>query len=42
MQLFLSEFQKKGIAVVAANYRMYPDAKFPEFIRDCASAVAWV
>jgi len=31
-----------GIAVVSANYRMYPDAKYPDFIEDGAEAVAWV
>ena len=31
----------KGVAFVAANYRMYPDAKFPEFIEDAAKAVAF-
>ncbi len=31
-----------GVAVVSAEYRMYPDAKYPEFIEDCAAAVAWV
>jgi dipeptidyl aminopeptidase/acylaminoacyl peptidase len=31
-----------GIAVAAANYRMYPEAKYPEFIEDAASAVNWV
>lgn len=31
-----------GVAVVSANYRLYPDAKFPEFIQDAADAVAWV
>lgn len=31
-----------GIAVVTANYRMYPHAKYPEFIEDCAEACAWV
>ena len=30
-----------GVAVVCANYRMYPSAVFPEFIRDAAAAVAW-
>lgn len=33
---------QKGIGVVTANYRMYPTAKFPEFIEDCAAVVAWV
>lgn len=31
-----------GVAVATANYRMYPDAKYPEFIEDAASAVNWV
>lgn len=30
-----------GVAVVSANYRMYPDAVYPDFLRDAASAVAW-
>ena len=32
----------KNIAVVSANYRMYPTAVFPEYLRDAAGAVAWV
>ena len=31
-----------GIAVASVEYRMYPDAKYPEFIGDCAAAIAWV
>ena len=31
----------KGIALVCPNYRMYPDAAHPDYLRDCASAVAW-
>lgn len=31
----------KGIAVVAVNYRLYPMAKSPAYIRDAAAAVAW-
>ena len=30
-----------GYAVVAPNYRMYPDARYPEYIEDSAAAVAW-
>ena len=30
-----------GIGVVSANYRMYPTAKYPEFLEDAANAVAW-
>ena len=33
---------KRGIALVSANYRMYPTAKYPEFVEDAAEAVAWV
>lgn len=32
---------QKGIAVVDASYRLYPDVKYPEFLEDAASAVAW-
>ena len=31
----------RGIAVVSANYRMYPNAAYPDFICDAAEAVAW-
>lgn len=32
----------RNIALVSANYRMYPNAVYPEFICDAAAAVAWV
>ena len=32
---------KYGIALVSAEYRMYPEASYPEFIKDAAAAVAW-
>jgi len=35
-------FADSGIAVVAPNYRMYPTARYPEFIMDAAASVAWV
>ena len=35
----LTEF---GKVVVSANYRMYPEAKYPDFIEDAALAVKWV
>lgn len=31
----------RGIALVSAEYRMYPNAKYPDFICDAARAVAW-
>jgi dipeptidyl aminopeptidase/acylaminoacyl peptidase len=33
---------KLGVGIATVNYRMYPDAKYPEFIEDAAEAVAWV
>ena len=39
---FVDEFLKRGVAVVSAEYRMYPEAKYPDFICDAAAAVAWV
>lgn len=38
---FCAELAESGIAVVSANYRMYPEAVFPEFLQDGAAAVAW-
>ncbi len=40
-QKFTQTLVDRGIAVVSANYRMYPSAVFPEFVRDAAAAVAW-
>ena len=39
---FAKYLTDKGVAVVSANYRLYPDAKYPEFIEDAAEAVYWV
>lgn len=36
-----NELAACGIAVVSANYRMYPEAVYPQFIEDAAKAVAW-
>src|ERR1051325_10533100 len=30
-----------GFVAVVPDYRVYPEAVFPDFIRDCAKAVAW-
>ena len=32
----------RGIGFISADYRMYPTAVYPEFIRDAAQASAWV
>lgn len=31
-----------GAAFVSINYRMYPQAVYPEFLRDAAEAIGWV
>lgn len=31
----------RGILAVIADYRLYPDAAYPDFLDDCARAVAW-
>jgi len=40
-EAFLPELAEAGIGVVSANYRMYPGAKFPDFVEDAAAAVDW-
>ena len=32
----------RGIALASVNYRMYPTARYPDFVEDAAHAVAWV
>ena len=32
----------QGIAFVSVDYRLYPQAMYPQFILDCAEAVGWV
>ena len=39
--VFTPYLTSRGIAVASANYRMYPSAKYPDFICDAAQAVAW-
>ena len=38
----MKHLAKHGVAVASVEYRLYPDAKYPEFIEDCAAALAWV
>ena len=38
---FIPFLQERGIAVISANYRLYPEAAYPDFLRDGAMAVAW-
>lgn len=32
----------RGIVVAVADYRLYPDVRYPQFLEDSARAVAWV
>lgn len=36
------QLRNQGFAVVAVNYRLYPQIKAPDYIDDAAAAVAWV
>jgi alpha-beta hydrolase superfamily lysophospholipase len=35
-------FANSGVAVAVANYRLYPQAKFPSYLVDSAACVDWV
>ncbi len=39
---FVKAFTDKNVAVASVEYRMYPNAKYPEFIEDCAFSVRWL
>ncbi len=41
-QPMIRDLVEAGVAVAMSNYRLYPSARFPEFIQDAAAAVAWV
>ena len=38
---FILNLVEYGVGVVSANYRIYPNAAYPEFIEDGAATVAW-
>ncbi len=38
---FSTQLAQNGIAAISADYRMYPEASFPDFIKDAAAAVAY-
>lgn len=31
----------RGFVVVVPDYRLYPEVRYPDFLRDCAAAVGW-
>ncbi len=39
---FVEGLTNCGVAIASANYRMYPDAKFPDFIEDGACAIRFL
>lgn len=39
---FANYLESRGVGLVTATYRLYPDTKYPEFIEDAALAVKWV
>ncbi len=40
--LFVGEaLASRGFVVVLADYRLYPEVRFPDFLDDCALAVRW-
>lgn len=39
---FAADLAPRGVAFATADYRMYPDAAFPDYIEDAAAAVAWI
>lgn len=40
-QILYQYLTDHGVAVVAPNYRMYPTARYPDFLTDSAKAVSW-
>lgn len=42
VDVFAKTLAKNNIATASVDYRMYPDAKFPEFIEDCACSIRWL
>ena len=39
---FVKEMTEAGFGVASAEYRLYPDAGYPDFVEDAAEAVAFV
>lgn len=42
VEVFASTLAKRNIATASVEYRLYPQARFPEFIEDGAFAVRWL
>ena len=42
VEVFAKTLADRNIATATVEYRMYPDAKFPDFIVDCADSIRWL
>lgn len=42
VEVFAKTLAERGIATATVEYRLYPEAKFPDFIEDGADAIAWL
>ena len=42
VEVFAKTLAKRNIATASVEYRMYPDAKFPDFIVDCADSIRYL
>lgn len=42
MEVFARTLSKNNVATASVEYRLYPSAKFPDFIEDCAYAIRWL
>ena len=38
----IKELSKKGYSIVSVGYTLYPEAKFPDFINDCALVLRFI
>ncbi|MBO5714598.1 MAG: alpha/beta hydrolase [Clostridia bacterium] len=42
VEVFAETLAKNNIATASIQYSLYPDAKYPDFITDCAYSVKWL
>ena len=42
VEVFAKTLADRNIATATVQYRMYPNAKFPDFIVDCADSIRWL
>ena len=42
VEVFASPLAERGIATATVEYRMYPDASYPDFIVDCAESIRYL